>query len=72
VGEKKAMVEIMKKHEFPEWASYLAMDGNGDWFFYENEPRPNRQKEVWEVDGGTVVYADKGWGKSLIRRENAE
>jgi hypothetical protein len=22
----------------PEWAQYLAMDGNGAWYFYEEEP----------------------------------
>jgi len=29
----------------PEWANYLAMDQNGDWYWFENLPSINR--DVW-------------------------
>lgn len=55
-----------------EWANYLAMDGDGRWFWYEREP------EISEVIG--YFYAERGgkyqeanevfseWKESLERR----
>ncbi len=38
----------------PEWANWLAMDGDGVWFWYELEP-------VWSPSYG--VWKCKGWGE---------
>lgn len=52
----------------PIWANYTAMDDNGDWFWYENEP---------ELDNGYWVATGKyehacvysiGWKESLEPR----
>jgi len=35
----------------PKWANYLAMDGDGQWFWYEKQPTwDNSRKEWWGGD----------------------
>lgn len=31
----------------PFWATYLAQDANGDWFWFENEPIAHRSLGLW-------------------------
>lgn len=51
------------------WASWLAMDSNGDWYWYENEPY--RSGNVWYKRGGDTDLAmakGDGWVGSLEER----
>jgi len=32
----------------PEWANYVAMDVDGNWFWFENEPEYSHRLGVWE------------------------
>lgn len=42
----------------PEWASYLALDGKGRWYWYEHEP--NYRFGVWWIDReGRVALASE-------------
>ena len=40
------------KPKWPEWARFRAMDDNGDWYFYENEPVLDCG--VWTANGRLV------------------
>ena len=37
----------------PDWAQWLAMDANGDWYWYELEPDYNG--EEWEHIGAVSI-----------------
>lgn len=57
----------------PEWARFLAQDSDGEWFWYENEPRPQHgHSGTWDnhlggkVHNATVVWFP--WEKTLERR----
>lgn len=39
----------------PEWAEYLAMDSNGAWWWFENEPE--LQVGTWRTNGGQLRRA---------------
>ncbi len=41
----------------PEWANFVAMDGSGDWFWYEYEPTWNVYYDEWRGTGRTL-YID--------------
>jgi len=41
----------------PEWAKWLAMDENGDWFWFEFSPTIDNEISCWEVRRGTYQYA---------------
>jgi len=41
----------------PEWAQWLAMDGDGTWCWHEQQPTPNRIAFYWEAPRG----AGKAW-----------
>lgn len=60
----------------PEWANYLAMDENGKWVWFQNEPYPH-ESNTWfnnkvlqgkwtSADG--VYYSGLEWTKTLYRR----
>lgn len=52
----------------PEWANYLAMDGDGQWFWYENRPETGRN--YWS-HGGThrpAITLNRNWKDSLEKR----
>jgi hypothetical protein len=51
----------------PDFARYLAMDGNGDWYWYEAEPQMG---EIgWGVDNGRHCHAGNGdWRSTLEER----
>lgn len=59
----------------PEWANFLAMDKNGTWAWFENEPYPtNIGAWVGIKDGGRYVAKQpqsrtaEDWTKTLSRR----
>jgi hypothetical protein len=41
----------------PEWAKWLAMDEDGEWFWFKSRPRLNKQGAVWIADDNDTVYA---------------
>jgi hypothetical protein len=58
----------------PEWANYLAMDGDGLWWWYENEPTLERSQR-WNVDTGMARRAEVklvGHEDSLEQRPTKE
>jgi hypothetical protein len=57
----------------PEWANYVAMDADGEWFWYSEEP--TIVDNVWIPDGGHHIYAgttDSPWTSSLSTRPNSK
>lgn len=51
----------------PEWANFLAMDEDGTWNWYENEPAAIRQGiNYWATMGGQAQEA--GWEATLEGR----
>lgn len=62
----------------PEWAQYLAKDGNEDkdWWWYEFKPHinPDDNSDIWESLDGKLRHAhvtnqpDVSWMESLCRR----
>jgi hypothetical protein len=51
----------------PEWANWLAMDEDGDWYWYSSAPR--RGASSW-LSGGDLTYAGRGndWEDKLYER----
>lgn len=37
------------KPKWPSWAKFRALDSDGSWWFYENEP--NYEAGVWDATG---------------------
>jgi hypothetical protein len=51
----------------PEWAQWLAMDNNGEWYWYEDEPEPARRG--WVTGRGRVLSASGArWTKTKEQR----
>lgn len=53
----------------PEWAKYVAMDKDGEWWWFERKPVPER--EEWRVDAGRVELASRNfedWEDAIERR----
>lgn len=56
----------------PEWARWLAMDADGEWFFYEE--KPSLGVKVWYPNGARPVSrlasppASEKWKNSLEER----
>lgn len=44
-------------NEAPGWANYLAMDDNGEWYWYQNEPYYSKLDGIWRVDSGLYLLA---------------
>jgi len=42
----------------PEWANYLAMDYDGEWFWFEFEPKLNSSGKVWARMSGRAKTAE--------------
>lgn len=60
----------------PDWAEYLAMDEDGEWSWYEEEPDRLWQHGVW-VGAGSCELAQEGndgiyatWAESLETKKN--
>lgn len=41
-------------NDAPEWANYVAKDGDGEWYWYENEPTPFGAS--WLLNSGRSYY----------------
>jgi len=51
----------------PPWANYLAMDIDGDWFWFEN--KPNARHSGWWGSGGECCRAGiSNWRDTLEER----
>lgn len=48
----------------PEWAEYLAMDGDGNWCWFEQEPELSVFTGTWDAQS-RFEFADQ----LLVRRE---
>jgi hypothetical protein len=57
----------------PEWAKYLAMDGQGGWYWFEKKPKPNIFFSQWipkDLTRCEKAYVDdqEYWNDSLEKR----
>jgi len=60
----------------PPWAKWLAMDNNGDWWWYENEPVKNPTDNEWwnaipgegEVEMASAPLHNLNWEESKEKR----
>lgn len=58
-----------KWEDAPDWAEWVAMDRNGAWHWYENEPQPSYG--YWSQRGGrydAVIAPDESWRDTLVSR----
>jgi len=53
----------------PSWANYMAMDRNGEWFWFENEPKLDEAENIWRPNQGRNERAYH-WKESTDRRVN--
>ncbi len=56
----------------PDWANYLAMDEDGEWYWFESEP--NAHVYNWQSRKGRTELAAQGpeWRKTLEFRPASE
>lgn len=59
--------------EAPRWANWLAQDGDGSWFWYENRPMDRSGDSIgsswwWDNSGRDEVYPAPGWRETLEAR----
>lgn len=52
----------------PEWAEFLALDGDGEWYWFEREPLLSEATAVWRVDSGRTELAAVSCSTILERR----
>ena len=55
----------------PSWARYLAMDANGTWHWYEEEPIKCQYENEWLTYGDYIQASSiikDGWKDSLEKR----
>ena len=50
----------------PEWANYIAMDDDGGWFWYEQEPKRKNGKWFYTTDG-QYLRVEFDWTKTVIK-----
>lgn len=52
----------------PEWANYLAMDEDGDWYWFKFEPIMAEWdgSEGWDIDGPSGFSAFASTGGSIL------
>jgi hypothetical protein len=53
----------------PKWAKYAVSDSDGEWFFYENKPKPTFG--IWYEESGKMTKAKAqcvNWKESLLER----
>lgn len=50
----------------PDWANYLAMDADGDWYWYENKPEPWHDSAWSSKSGRFDIAAEReDWQQTL-------
>lgn len=56
----------------PEWARYLAVDSDGDWYWYNLQPRTGENRWFFSSPNGLLKLAyleeSHGWRDSLEER----
>ena len=57
----------------PEWANCMAMDANGEWYVYANEPEVI-DRYIWNSKGARTDHVatgvcDENWRDTLYRIE---
>lgn len=57
----------------PEWANWLAMDENGSWWWFEQDPEPENHmglSGIWATYWGRALQVSKfpNWKKSLEKK----
>lgn len=62
-------VEVTLGFMVPGWVTYIAQDGDGDWFGWEKKPVKNHNNHRWD-DGGEMIHIANGhenplWWKTL-------
>lgn len=53
----------------PEWANYVAMDADGAWYWYSDEPVS--RVNYWHSTGGSTAFAGNSitiWRSSLTSK----
>lgn len=59
-----------KWSDAPDWAKYLAMDANGEWYWYKSKPKKLKDCDCWS--GGKYGYyagnSFEGWKQTLEAR----
>lgn len=57
----------------PDWANWLAMDGDGTWFWYENKPHVMEESNSFSAEGKSlgVIETHSGWEDSLEEKPTA-
>jgi len=56
-------------NDAPEWANYVAMDADGEWFWFAHKPTPHTH--MWGPNGGQCELAsatDTNWASTLETR----
>ena len=57
----------------PKWANWLAMDEDGEWCWYQDEPtQGNRMWDIYDdrFDYALVLGNEPDWRKTLEKRPN--
>ncbi len=54
----------------PSWANWLAMDENGEWFWYELQPKKSYARGFWASAGRSKAASQKAkdWDETLEQR----
>lgn len=52
----------------PEWANYLAENGNSFWYWHQNKPEKNTYDKEWLNSGRSQIACDKNWENTLEKR----
>lgn len=52
----------------PEWANYLARDGDGTWCWYEKRPTLDFIHNMWQPHWEEVFHEINPWEDSLEQR----
>lgn len=52
----------------PEWANYLAMDKDGEWYWFSSEPKLIEDCGVYAKTGGKSAFAGKTDPLPLMER----
>ena len=57
-------------NDAPEWANYLAMDNNCEWWWYENKPELDNDVSEWDFDRRSKIQSvpQLNWEDSLEMR----
>lgn len=56
-------------NDAPEWANYLAMDADGQWYWYSGKPNASIERDMFSSKAGICELAKTNkWHESLEKR----